>query len=29
ERYFDFYNNRRPHQALGYKRPVEVHCSIQ
>ena len=29
EKYFDFYNNRRPHQALGYKRPVEVHYSIQ
>jgi len=24
-RYFDFYNNERHHQALGYKRPVEIY----
>lgn len=24
-RYFDFYNNERHHQALGYKKPVEVY----
>jgi putative transposase len=29
ERYFDFYNNRRPHQALRYKRPIEVHNIVQ
>ena len=25
ERYFDFYNNERPHQSLGYKTPSEVY----
>ena len=24
-RYFDFYDNERPHQALGYKSPVEIY----
>lgn len=24
-RYFDFYNNERHHQALGYKKPVEIY----
>ncbi len=23
--YFDFYNNERPHQSLGYKTPSEVY----
>lgn len=27
--YFEFYNNRRPHQALAYKTPAEVHFSMQ
>ena len=26
--YFDFYNNRRPHQSLGYRRPSEVHFGL-
>ena len=25
--YFEYYNSRRPHQALGYKKPKEVHFS--
>ena len=25
DRYFYFYNNERPHQALGYKTPCEVY----
>ena len=25
EKYFVFYNERRPHQSLGYRRPVEVY----
>lgn len=25
--YFEYYNRRRPHQSLGYKRPYEVHFS--
>jgi putative transposase len=25
KQYFDFYNNERPHQSLGYKTPVEVY----
>jgi putative transposase len=24
-RYFDFYNCRRPHQSLQYRRPIEIH----
>ena len=25
--YFSFYNNQRPHQALGYRTPAEVHST--
>lgn len=28
ERYFDFYNNERPHQSLKYRYPKEVHFGI-
>jgi putative transposase len=27
--YFSFYNNQRPHQALGYRTPAEVHSQHQ
>ena len=29
ERYFDFYNNERPHQSLGYRTPAAVHFERQ
>jgi putative transposase len=28
-RYFPFYNTERPHQALGYRTPAEVHFAVQ
>jgi len=27
-RYFDFYNNQRPHQSLGYKTPSEIYFGV-
>jgi putative transposase len=27
EKYFSFYNTRRPHQSLGYKSPEDIHYS--
>ena len=27
-KYFIFYNERRPHQALGYRRPIELHNKV-
>ena len=29
DKYFHFYNNRRPHSALQYRRPKEVHFSAE
>ena len=29
ERYFDFYNNERPHQSLRYRTPAAVHFERQ
>ena len=28
EKYFEYYNLRRPHQSLNYKKPYEVHFGI-
>jgi putative transposase len=28
-RYFDFYNNERHHQSLGYKRPAEIYFQME
>ncbi len=28
-RYFEFYNNKRGHQSLGYRRPVEVYHHME
>ena len=28
ESYFEFYNNERPHQSLGYKTPYEVYYGL-
>lgn len=28
ERYFEYYNQKRPHQSLGYKKPYEVHFGL-
>lgn len=28
DKYFEFYNNQRPHQALGYKKPAEVYFNV-
>ena len=27
--YFDFYNNERHHQSLGYKRPAEIYFQME
>lgn len=27
--YFKYYNNNRPHQSLGYKKPAEIHFEKQ
>ncbi len=28
-RYFEFYNNKRVHQSLGYRRPVEIYHQME